>query len=128
MGVRVVAPEEAAVGPGQGQGEGQGPGPGREAGRRRQVARTSATLRGRGGELPEEAGGLRCKAPKDVEGEGDEMYDRLTASPPVSRLHRGGSGRGRMTRANLDQLAREREDAADDREVDADTPALGPGG
>ena len=122
----MVTPKEPAVGPGQ--GEGQGPAPGCEAGRRRQVGRTSATLRGRRGELPEEAGGLRCKAPKDVEGEGDKVYDRLAAGPPVSRLLRGGRGRGRMARANLDQLAREREDAAHDRDVGANTPALGPGG
>ncbi len=92
------------------------------------MARTSATLRGRGGELPEEAGGLRCKAPKDVEGEGDKVYDRLAATPPVTRLLRGGRDRGRVTRENVDQLARERADAAHDRDVDANTPALGPGG
>ena len=71
---------------------------------------------------------MRCEAPKDVEGEGDKMDDRLTTSPPITRLLRGGSGRGRMSRANLDELACEREDAADDREVDADTLALGHGG
>ena len=77
VGVRVVAPEEPAVGPGQ--GEGQGPAPGCEAGRRRQMGRASAALRGRGGELPEEAGGLRCEAPEDVECEGDEVHDGLAA-------------------------------------------------
>ena len=92
------------------------------------MARTRATLRGRGGELPEEARGLRCKAPEDIKGKGNKVYDSLTASLPVTRLLRSGRRRGRMTRANVDELACEREDAANDREVDANTPALGPGG
>ena len=92
------------------------------------MGRASAALRGRGGELPEEAGGLGCKAPEDVESEGDQVHDRLTAGLAVPRLLRGGRRRGRVARADLDQLAREREDAADDRKVDADTPAVGPGG
>ena len=92
------------------------------------MARTRATLRGRGGELPEEAGGLRCKAPEGIKGKGNKVYDSLTASPPVTRLLRSGRRRGRMTRANVDELACKREDAANDREVDANTPALGPGG
>ena len=69
------------------------------------MARTSATFRGRGGELPEEARGLRCKAPEDIKGKGNKVYDSLTASPPVTRLLRSGRRRGRKTRANVDELA-----------------------
>ena len=69
------------------------------------MARTRATLRGRGGELPEEARGLRCKAPEDIKGKRNKVYDSLTASRPVTRLLRSGRRHGRMTRANVDELA-----------------------